>query len=164
VSQLWDDWPRIVFNGQLYAVAPRYIGGVGIKEAHDLATNHGCILPTVALVKAIYSAADCKLDARKFVRSHDGTYRTMASPAILQAQDDKVADAIEAWGAEHGRARLVAGTHKDVIYDTRAPTRGFALGLYGWQKADGTVIQPAFYGHSGAWKDYSQGCRLVKVL
>lgn len=161
MSQLWDDWPIITLSGRSYAVAPRYIGGVGIKEAHDLATRAGCTLPFRALVDAIYLAADCKLDARKFVRKHDGTFRTMASPQVLLAQETKVLDAIEDWEEVNGRAHLVAGTHKDVILEGAKPR----LGLYGWQKGpDGSPIQPPFFGHSGAWKDYSQGARLVKAL
>lgn len=164
MSQLWDEWPTLEFEGRTYAIAPRYIGGVGIAEAQKLATDQGCILPSVAMVQAIYSLADCKLNALKFVRQHDGTARTMASPAVMRSQEERVANAIEAWEEVNGRARLVAGTHKDVIFDTPKGGTKPKLGLYGWQKAGGTPIQPPFYGHAGAWKDYSQGARLVKLL
>lgn len=158
MSQLHDDWPVLSFQGRLYAVAPRYIGGVGIGEAQSLALSQGCMLPTRAMVDAIYELADCRLDASMFTRAHDGTFRTMASSKVLADQDTRVLDAIEAWEAEYGRAYLVAGTHKDVIQE------GPRLGLYGWQRKTGAVIQPPFYGHSKAWKDYSQGARLVKAL
>jgi len=161
----WDEWPTLVFRGQLYAVAPRYIPGVGIREAWDLAVAQGCTLPSVALVQAIYALADCKLDAKAFVLKHDGTFRTMASPLVLSKQAAKVDEAVANWEAMNGPARLVAGTHKDVILDTPKGGKGPKLGLYGWQKRpDGSPIQPPFYGHAGAWKDYSQGARLIKLL
>lgn len=154
-----EDWPVIEVNGQRWAVAPRYIGGVGIGEALALAQSQGCTLPNRELVDKIWALADCKLDALKFVRKHDGTARTMASAEVMQSQDAKVLDAIEAWEQATGmHATLVAGTHKDVILE------GKRLGLYGWQKKTGAVIQPPFYGHSAAWKDYSQGARLVRLL
>lgn len=153
-----DTWPRITLNGVTYAVAPRYIGPLGIGEAEETAAHHGCELPTPALVDAIYTHADCKLDAQRFVRSHDGTLATMAAPAVMLAQANRVQAAIVAWEREHGPAALVAGGFKDVV---RLPSG--KPGLYGWHRLDGSVIQPAFGGHGRSWRDYSQGLRLTVV-
>ena len=54
---------------------------------------------------------------------------------------------------------LLAGTHKDIV---RAPSGN--LGIYGWQKSDGTNIQPLSTVHYPGWIDYSQGVRLVRKV
>lgn len=151
-------WPRVTCGRFTYAVAPRYVHGVGIGEAATLAESQGCELPTPALVDAIYAAADCKVDASTLTRKSAGTPATMASIDVLADQAERIERRIDAWKRVNGREpTLVAGTHKDVIR-----TDSGKLGLYGWQRADGTPIQPVFTGHGPYWIDYSQGCRLVR--
>jgi hypothetical protein len=36
------------------------------------------------------------------------------------------------------------------------------LGIYGWHRCDGSVVQPFYAGHARGWIDYSQGVRLVR--
>lgn len=166
-------------NGLLWLVSPRYYPGVSLQEALDVATAHGCTLPSKALVDALYAAADCKLDASKLTMRHDGTPRTMAAPALVIAHLEAVERAIDVWSAARGdRApALVAGSNKDVILNDATYTSRYgkivpagALGIYGWQIANGTPIQGAnFVGagprsHVPTWRDYSQGARLVRLL
>lgn len=152
-----DSWPRVECRGVVYAVAPRYLGPIGIGEADETARHHGCELPGRDLVDRIWETADCKLDARQFVRKHDGTPRTMASPAVLLEQRRKIEAAIVEWESAHGPAQLVAGCCKDVIVGQFG-----GLALYGWQRPDGTVIQSEYRRHARVWIDYSQGARLVR--
>lgn len=154
----WSEWPRVELAGVTYAVAPRYVHGVGIGEAVTLAKQMGTVLPWPALVDAIYAAAECKIDATSLPRSERGP--AMASVAVIADQAARIQRRIDAWESTHGRApRLVAGTHKDVVR-----TLGGQLGLYGWQRADGRLWQSFFAGHGLFHADYSQGLRLVLPL
>lgn len=138
-------------------VCPFYVAPVGIGEAADLAKRLGCELPTPALVDAIWLAADLKIDPSKVVAAasgHDGTAATMDS-AETHA---KVASVVETEVHRRGPYRLLAGAFKDVV------VRDGNLGLYGWHRPDGTAIQSFFGGHALAWRDYSQGLRLVRRM
>lgn len=143
-----DTWPRVELHGDVWAVAPRYIGPMSIGSAHETARHHGCELPTPELVDAIWRAADCRLDGAAFVRSHDGTPATMSSLPVLEGQRTRVEAAIAAWGAAQGHpAVLVAGCFKDVV---QAAPGGLSvrLGLYGMHRADGRPIQPPYWRHA----------------
>lgn len=142
-------WVEITHAATRWLVAPIYIAPVGIGQAERIAREHGCELPTPALVDAIWAAADLKL--MPLPRKHDGTPRTMASD---EAYADQAARIYEQFKGKD--FRLLAGTHKDV-----AQSNG-RVGLYGWHYPTGKVIQPFYAGHAPAWKDYSQGLRLVK--
>ena len=150
-------WPVVVLPKASYYVCPTYVGPISIGDAEKAAKFHDCELPTPALVDAIWAAADCKLDARKFVIQHDGTARTMASPLVLEAQRKKAELQLGAWVLDHGQFQLSAGYFKDVVVTTSGK-----IGLYGWQLPTGRNIQPLFTGHSKSWIDYSQGLRLVQ--
>lgn len=147
-------WVRIVDTGGVaWEVSPLYIGGLSIGEAIKLAADHGCVLPTPDLVDCIWRAADLKVGPlpRTF---RQWTYAEMAGPETLKDQAERIRKQIEG-----KNFRLLAGTHKDVVADPKRPGR---VGLYGWHRLNGTPIQPEFYGHALAWKDYSQGLRLVR--
>lgn len=146
------DWPVVELDGVRWAVAPIYIWPIGIGAAVDMAAALGCELPSPRLVDAIWRAADVQIDASQMVRTdHDGTPATMAS---LATYDDQAAR-LERLVA--GRSyRLLAGYAKDVVAEAGQ------VGLYGWHRADGRVIQPFYAGHARAWIDYSQGLRLCR--
>lgn len=142
-------WVEVTCKGQRWLVAPTYMAPVGIAEALMLARANDAELPSPELVDAIWAAADLKL--APLPRKHDGTPKTMASRATYEDQADRIKAQVA------GRSfRLLAGTHKDVVLKDGKP------GLYGWHRPDGSVIQPFYSGHAPAWKDYSQGCRLVR--
>jgi N-acetyl-anhydromuramyl-L-alanine amidase AmpD len=148
-----DGWVPVTLGGVTWLVASAYIAPIGIGEALARAKREGCVLPTPALVDAIWKVADRKVDARKLVRTFpvwDAAH--MDAPAVHADQARRVAELV---GAEP--YRLVAGTYKDVVQlpDGR-------LGIYGWHRADGTVIQPFYDRHAASWRDYSQGLRLVR--
>lgn len=169
-----NEWPTVEYNGAKYLVAPRYIAPVGIGEAQAVAQKHGYELPTIGLVDAIYKAADLKLDPHeRGVNSKppsDFTGKTMNSAETHIAQLAAIQKQIETAG--NPEYRLLAGTHKDVVFD-KIPFGKDAgkmhLGIYGWHRRNGKPIQDFMWGHSSNypaddWKDYSQGVRLVKRI
>lgn len=143
------NWVRVEYDGAIFEVAPEYLWPMGIGQAVDAAIRAGCELPTPGLVDAIWQSADLKLDP--LPRVHDGTPRTMASEATYHDQRKRIEAQIA--GREYA---LLAGTHKDVV------ALDGKVGLYGWHRLDGRVIQPFYTGHSAAWVDYSQGLRLCR--
>jgi hypothetical protein len=157
------DWPNVIrphgfvrlgaADGTQWDVSDMYLAPVSIGEAERIAKEEGCELPTPALVDAIWRTADLKV--APLPRSHNGTIAQMASPPVYADQAARVLKQIE--GQPFA---LLAGTHKDVV---RCPRTG-RLGLYGWHRLDGRVIQPLFTGHAMAWIDYSQGLRLCRRI
>lgn len=143
------DWVEIAHEGATWQVARSYLGPVGIGEAVSIAQQRGCVLPSPALVDAIWRAADLRLDATTLIRTD---HTTMTAPDVLADQAKRIAEMTA--GKTY---RLLAGAFKDVV---RHPDG--RVGLYGWQRANGSVIQPFFAGHASAWRDYSQGLRLVR--
>lgn len=167
-------WVPVELNGEKWLVAPRYIAPIGIGEANAVAQKLGYQLPTVALVDAIYKAADLKLDPHPRGQydkpPSDFTDKTMNSPETNIAQLAYIQRQIEAAG--NPEYKLLAGTHKDVVYD-KIPFGEHAgnmhLGIYGWHQRNGKPIQGFMWGHAdnyptNDWKDYSQGLRLVKKI
>lgn len=138
--------------GVRWQVCPIYVAPVGIGQAVDLAARAGCELPTPALVDAIWRAADLRIDAGAMERTdHDGTPRTMDAAAMHASQAARLAGLVG-----DRRFRLLAGSHKDVV------THEGRVGLYGWHRSDGRVIQPFYARHAASWRDYSQALRLVR--
>lgn len=145
-------WVRINYNGADWDVSSDYIAPVSIGDGEVVAKFYGADVPTAGLVDAIWRAADLKLDP--LPRKHDGTPKTMASQEAYNDQQARIVAQIA------GRPfTLLAGTHKDIV---RAPSGN--LGIYGWQKSDGTNIQPLSTVHYPGWIDYSQGVRLARKV
>lgn len=165
-------------NGEIWEVAPNYVGPVGIGEAATLAEKEGFQLPTSELVDAIFNASDLKIEPP--VRNHDGTPKTMSTQAVF---DDQLARIDRLVG---GRSfALLSGPFKDVIMLSSGKP-----GLYGWNVEDAAgftkrtgipvrsvrgasgirvlggagVVQQEFGGHGLDWKDYSQGARFVRRI
>ncbi len=161
----------VVLDGVTWMVAPRYIAPTGIAEAKRVADALGYELPTVKLVDAIYKAADLKLDPlERGLNSKPpndygagGAKTTMNSPEAHIDQLARIQRQLQLAG--NPDYKLLAGTHKDVVYD-KIPFGEHAgqmhLGIYGWHRRNGIPIQGFMWGHADDWKDYSQGLRLVK--
>lgn len=150
-------FPVVEHDGQRWAVSPVYVPFVGIGQAEEVSQRLGCELPSPGLVDAIWEAADIKLDATRLIRIHDGTPATMASKQTFDEQAERIAALVGDRTNHSTDWQLQAGAFKDVV---RAP--GGKLGLYGWHRLDGTVIQPLYTGHARGWVDYSQGLRLCR--
>lgn len=148
------DWSLVSVGTSFWRVAPSYIWPIGIGQAEEFARSLSCELPTPELVDAIWRAADLKLEpiARSVDNGLlDGWGTSMSTLATFNDQAARIEAQIA--GREY---RLLAGMCKDVVvHDGK-------LGLYGWHKLDGRVVQPFFAGHVRGWIDYSQGLRLVR--
>lgn len=140
-------------DGVTWLVAPIYIAPIGIGQAVDLAAHLGCDLPTPELVDAIWRAADLKIDASKMTRPERGP--EMNAPDTHADQAQRLAGLVgdRALGVDY---KLIAGAFKDIV------VHDHIVGLYGWHRADGTVIQPFYSLHDAHHRDYSQGLRLVR--
>lgn len=151
-----DEWPRVEHAGRVYAVAPRYIHGVSMRDAESIASFHGCELPTRELVDAIWLIADCKLEP--ITRKPDSR---MISVVVSEDQRRAIERQIAEWTVRNGRApTIVAGSHKDVVRRTDG-----RLAIYGWHMPSGERRQKgASTAHSLDYVDYSQGVRLIKRL
>jgi len=149
---------EVACEGVRWLVSPIYVAPVSMGQAQEIAFKAGFELPSPALVDAIWKAADLKIDATLMVRHHDGTPKTMDSPETHAAQTERLEHIVgdRSLGKDY---RLLAGAYKDVCVNAQGK-----LGLYGWQRANGEIIQPFYYGHALAWRDYSQGARLVKRI
>lgn len=151
-------WPHVTHEGVVYAVAPRYIAGAAITDA--LALQNGAELPSVGLVDAIWRAADVRCDAERLVRIHNGSHAQMASAAVLEDQrirvEMEIARVLPEWTPPSpGHYPLIDGTHKSIVRLDSG-----RIGIYGWHKLDGTVIQEPTPVHAKGYYDYSQGLRL----
>lgn len=149
------DWPIVTADGVRYHVAPIYIAPIGIGQAQAMADELNCELPSIALVDAIWAAADVRIEP--ITRSTGNGLLTdwgasMSSLATFNDQAERIEKAIG------GRPfKLLAGTHKDVVLSDAG-----VLGLYGWHRLNGTTIQPFYSKHARGHIDYSQGLRLVR--
>lgn len=150
------DWPIVSVGTSRWHVSPSYIWPIGIGAAEETAKRLDCELPSLELVNAIWRAADVKLSP--VTRSPENGLLADWGPsmAALETYNDQ-ARRIEEQVA--GRAyKLLAGVCKDVVlHDGR-------LGLYGWHRQDGTIVQPFYGGHARGWIDYSQGLRLCRRI
>ncbi len=168
-----EDWPIVELDDRAWRVCPVYVAPVGIGEAVAIAKRMGCQLPSPELVDAIFYAADLKVEP--LPQTHDGSPAGMAK--AYAAQEARIGEQIA--GALF---RILGGSHKDVVRDGTG-----RIGLYGWhtesdhahvfygfesrgtlplhtaRTGEAKVIQPFFAGHALAWKDGSQGLRLVKA-
>lgn len=172
---------EVVLGPERWLVSPLMIGPTSIAGAKAQAEAMGCQLPTPALVDAIWRQADLRISPAETLQAHDGTSAGMNAPEVY----DRVRQGFER--ELSGRSypadfELLAGGVKDVIeVDGR-------VGLYGLHVEDveafttrtkarlgvtfptqapatpgaGRVVQPPFFGHAGAWKDYSQFFRPVR--
>lgn len=146
------DWVMVTVDGVAWLVAPTQIGPIGIGEALARAEAEGCELPSPKLVDAIWKQADRKVDAGKLTRTFTNyTATEMNAPDVLESQVKSVAELVGSGFT------LAAGMYKDVVRSADG-----RIGLYGWHRENGTPIQPFYSGHALAWRDYSQGLRLVR--
>jgi hypothetical protein len=151
----------------VYAVSPDYLA-IGANDdyflipvspttAQTLADKLDCVLPTPRMVADIYAAADVKLQPMPIPPSPKMT----SVPVFLQHNEMVGRQRAEVLTA-HPLGALVAGDKKDLVLTRRLCTAPGKVAIYGWQRLDGTAIQPLYVGHAASWVDYSQGTRLVR--
>jgi hypothetical protein len=151
------DWVEVAYDGDTWEVAPNYIPFLAIGDGLPTAQAHGCELPTPGLVDAIWRAADTRVDAITMRRTFRlWTDAEMSSPAVLKDQTERIERSTRVAALRHPPG-LVAGTFKDIV------RLGAQVGIYGWHRLDGSVLQPFYAHHAPSWRDYSQGLRLVRL-
>ncbi|MGC9369961.1 MAG: hypothetical protein ACP5DX_10520 [Paracoccaceae bacterium] len=127
---------------------------MGLPTAAELAENFGFILPTTAMVDAIYQQADVHLAPSP-----------MTPGAQMESTDYfwRHNQTVEAQRAKAGqtRAALIAGQKKDIVLTTRLRSKVGRVAIYGWHRLSGKPIQPLSTVHGKSYADYSHGVRLV---
>ncbi len=116
-----DNLVPVVFNGEVWLVAPDYIGPIGINEAAALAAKLGMQLPSPGLVDAIWRQADLKLLPQP--------RNNVISQAVFDDQVQQIRKQIA------GRPfTLLGGSFKDVVLVNGHPE------IYGWHVEDGKTV------------------------
>lgn len=118
--------------------------------AQQIADSFYCFLPTRKMVDDIYKAAVVKPEPVPMYAFRDSTITMYQHHLIVEGQRKL-------------RKGLIAGIKKDVIISEKIikDSRPNRIAIYGWQKLDGTPIQPVYTGHVNWYTDYSHGIRLV---
>ena len=150
-----EEWPLVECQGETWAVAPVYLAPVSRADALRIVDEMGCQLPSVALVDAIWGAADLRLNPYGLMRNFRVAKDMVAYAEQRRTIEREVARVLEMQGRTS--FGILTGTHKDF-----ARTSAGRVDLYGWLDLHGRVIQPPGTSHSADYKDYSQGARLVR--
>ncbi len=134
---------------------------MGGPLAQRVANLLGCSMPTRPLVDRIYQAAPLRMAAQPISPSAE-----MITIPVFWQHRDLVWPVRQANLASHPLGTLVGGHKKDVIlshkiYEELRTNVPKPVVIYGWNWADGSVIQPVYNGHVEWYADYSHGIRLV---
>ena len=127
---------------------------MGLGSALAVASRFGFTLPTRRIVDHIYRQASVQLLPQPLPAGE-----RMRSLAYLQRHDALISQQRVARGASLGT--LTAGHKKDLVLSARLWQQPGRVAIYGWQRADGTPIQPLSTVHGAQYADYSHGVRLV---
>lgn len=160
--------------------------------AQRVADGFRCVLPTPAIVDAIYAQAFVKLEPHPMTEAREAVETFVEHNSIIERQR---AEWLANWRAEHGGRMplepdtapeavgtheppakmappfqssseppvlLVAGIKKDVVQTPLLLTKPDRVAIYGWHKLDGKPIQPLTTIHRNTYVDYSHGIRLVE--
>ncbi|KAB2969251.1 MAG: hypothetical protein F9K18_01575 [Thermoanaerobaculia bacterium] len=120
--------------------------------ATAVARAFGFVLPTTAIVDAIYRQAELRLSPQPMTPG-----RAMTSTEYFQAHDEK----IRAQMSRHAPGELAAGHKKDYVLTRRLARARGQEAIYGWHREEGKPIQPLSLVHGARYADYSHGVRLV---
>lgn len=125
---------------------------VSFVTATVVARELGFVLPTTAIVDAIYRQAELRLPPQPMTPGP-----AMTSTAYFEAHDEK----IRAQLSGHPLGELTAGHKKDYVLTNRLLRARAREAIYGWHRAEGQPIQPLSLVHGVRYADYSHGVRLV---
>jgi len=159
---------KVPYKNLLIQVAPDYYMDDGIRipvdlrDAHRIADENDCMLPTTEMVDAIWQNADIRLPPRPLTPQNTGDsrfYNNIADPKWVKVHNDIVEQQLREAGANPGE--LIAGHKKDIVAHDVNSSR---IAIYGWHRTSGRPIQPRSTVHGWNYKDYSQGLRLVSRI
>ena len=146
-------------QGVEVAVSTDYLTAQGVhiplwpSTAQRIADRFDAILPTKALVDAIWRAAVVKIEP------HPMNYRPLAGDDVrIIAQHEAIVDS-----QVTGREGLRDGGFKSIVVGRTLATPAGAgkVCIFGWHRANGVPIQPVYCSHSARFSDYSHGTRLA---
>jgi hypothetical protein len=175
VPEFWRHFVAVTVTRQVegqdftavYEVAPDYLAigsdddylliPVSPETAQVLADSLDCVLPTPRMVADIYAAAAVKLAPMPIPPSAE-----MTTVPVFVQHNEIVGQQRASNLVSHPLGALVAGDKKDLVLTRRLADAPGKVAIYGWQRLDGTPIQPLYVGHAASWVDYSQGTRLVR--
>lgn len=120
--------------------------------ATAVARRLGFVLPTTAIVDAIYRQAELRLPPLPMPPGP-----AMTSTAYFQAHDEKIRAQLDGRRPEG----LTAGHKKDYVLTRRLAQAPGREAIYGWHREPGRPIQPLSLVHGSGYADYSHGVRLV---
>lgn len=123
-----------------------------LHTARAVAKTFGFVLPTTAMVDAIYDQATFHLQPRPLPASPE-----MTSTTYYVNHNNLVQEALPSNYA----GELVAGNKKDVVLTNRLLSKPTQIAIYGWHRLDARPIQPLSTVHEVRYADYSHGIRLV---
>jgi hypothetical protein len=121
--------------------------------AQQAADRLECVLPTRAMVLAIWTQAPVKLAPFPY----SPTVYNILSVALFHQHHLQ----IESQRGNQPQSLLVAGIKKDVVASALIASWPGRVCIYGWHQPNGTPIQPLSKVHTFAHVDYSHGIRLV---
>ena len=181
VSEGWDvRWPMLpvyTVPGTCIKVASRYFA-IGTPDDYiyvplDAPTAvlvcaaRGCLLPTRKIVKAIWDAADVRVDASSLPMTPEQGFprdEDMFDVRRWPIYSQRVRDAADCnvHRPDADGTLLMAGSHKDVVLSNKLVAKPASVAIYGWQRADGSPIQgpSVSTAHIATYYDYSHGIRL----
>ncbi len=122
------------------------------ETASAVARRFGFVLPTAAIVDAIYRQAELRLSPQTMTPGP-----AMTSTAYFLEHDAK----IRAQMSGHPLGELAAGHKKDYVLTNRLKEAQSQEAIYGWHRGVGQPIQPLSLVHGSRYADYSHGVRLV---
>ena len=152
-----DGFSAVEFGDTTIYVSNDYYKQDGIRmpltldEAYRVVDDNDCILPTPAIVDAIWSAADIKLPPKPLKPGPE-----MTTLAYFKKHDAEIERQLSEYDITD---KLIAGHKKDIILINRTSPR---VAIYGWHRVNGRPIQPRSTVHGENYKDYSHGLRLIK--
>ena len=123
------------------------------RTAQRIADLLGASLPTPRMVDLVWEAARPVPP----IQIHPSQPLTTVE-TFEQHQSLLLGQRIQ-YGAPAGT--FVAGHKKDVVISVAGSERPGHVALYGWQRLDGSRLQPLYAGLTDDWVDYSHGIRLV---
>jgi hypothetical protein len=134
-----DDFIRMPMNG---------------RSAQRIAQAASCVLPTPALVDAIYRTASLKLSSSPLPPGEE-----MMSSEYFERHNAEIEE--HRRRAQGRLGALTAGHKKDVVITRRLEYEPHQLAIYGWHRDDGVPLQLLSTFHEDTYVDYTHGVRLV---
>jgi len=129
---------------------------LSLPAAKTIAKRLNVLIPTPALVNAIYEQASIQLKPQPM---HPG--EEMRSNAYYVRHNELINEQADFLRFSEV---LIAGHKKDVVLSTRMQLQPGRVPIYGWHLRQGEPIQPLSLVHGEAYEDYSHGLRLIGLV